>query len=78
MIKAAEKPFDLISFDLYMPVVDGLTTAKRMAHDPDRRYGSSKYGTFARGIPGLFDLLAVRWMRKRRLTYEIESITRHG
>ncbi|MCZ6642959.1 MAG: response regulator [Gammaproteobacteria bacterium] len=37
MIKAAEKPFDLISFDLYMPVVDGLTAAKRMAHDPDMK-----------------------------------------
>ncbi|MCZ6642958.1 MAG: glycosyltransferase family 2 protein [Gammaproteobacteria bacterium] len=59
-------------------ITQGALVREIRVQDRNRRYGSSKYGTFARGIPGLFDLLAVRWMQKRRLTYEIESITRHG
>jgi glycosyltransferase involved in cell wall biosynthesis len=34
-------------------------------HRP-RTAGKAKYGTWNRAIPGLFDLLAVRWMRNRR------------
>lgn len=39
-----------------------------------RLYGISKYGTFYRGIPAFFDLLAVLWMYKRKITYRIEKI----
>jgi glycosyltransferase involved in cell wall biosynthesis len=42
-----------------------------VGHRP-RRAGRSKYGILDRLSTGLADLLAVRWMRKRRLDYEVE------
>jgi len=42
-----------------------------VGHRP-RRAGRSKYGIANRLIEPLVDLLAVRWMKKRRLDYEIE------
>ena len=44
----------------------------KVGHHP-RRYGESKYGMLNRAIPAFFDLLAVRWMKKRHLKYEIEE-----
>lgn len=41
-----------------------------VAHRP-RRAGQSKYGVGNRALRGLVDLLAVRWMKKRRLGYEV-------
>jgi glycosyltransferase involved in cell wall biosynthesis len=38
-----------------------------------RRAGTSKYGTWGRLWTGLADLWAVRWMARRRLSYEIEE-----
>ena len=38
-----------------------------------RRAGRSKYGIGNRLFAGLADVLAVRWMKKRRLDYEIEE-----
>ncbi len=40
--------------------------------DRERLHGSSKYSTFLRAFPGFFDLLAVMWMKKRLISYEIE------
>lgn len=37
-----------------------------------RRFGQSKYGIQNRLWRGLYDLMAVRWMQKRRLHYKIE------
>ena len=38
----------------------------------DREYGKSKYGIFNRLFKGLKDAFAVRWMKKRKLSYVIE------
>ena len=51
----------------------GLSVIEVDVKDDSRKYGQSKYHTFSRGIPSFFDMLAVYWMRKRKLTYEIES-----
>lgn len=41
----------------------------KVSHKP-RRFGRSKYNIRNRLFTGLYDLLAVRWMQKRRLNYE--------
>lgn len=46
-------------------------TEVKVRHRP-RLHGRSKYGIVNRLFVGLADLWAVRWMRKRRLRYEIE------
>ena len=43
-----------------------------VSHRP-RRAGVSKYGNWGRLWAGLADLVAVRWMARRRLNYEIEE-----
>src|SRR5262245_22974957 len=43
-----------------------------VSHRP-RRAGVSKYGNWNRLWAGLADLLAVRWMARRRLRYELEE-----
>jgi hypothetical protein len=44
-------------------------------HRP-RQHGVSKYGIRNRSLPALLDLLAVRWMRARRVAYTIVEDTR--
>lgn len=39
----------------------------------DREFGKSKYGIFNRLFKGLKDAFAVRWMKKRKLVYELET-----
>ena len=39
----------------------------------DREYGKSKYGIFNRLFKGLKDAFAVRWMKKRKISYVIEK-----
>lgn len=39
----------------------------------DRIYGKSKYTVFNRMFVGFEDVLAVRWMKKRSVNYEIEN-----
>ncbi|HZM71128.1 MAG TPA: glycosyltransferase family 2 protein [Candidatus Cryosericum sp.] len=41
-----------------------------VGHRP-RAHGRSKYGISNRLVPSFLDLLAVRWMKKRRLRYEV-------
>ena len=41
-------------------------------HRP-RRHGRSKYGIGNRLVPSFLDLLAVRWMKKRKLRYEVKD-----
>jgi len=48
-------------------------TEVKVNHRP-RRYGETKYGIRNRALRGLMDLLAVRWMKRRRITYEIKEI----
>ncbi len=40
-----------------------------------RRYGESKYGVRNRTMRAFADLLAVRWMRSRRIVYEVAEDT---
>jgi dolichol-phosphate mannosyltransferase len=47
----------------------------KVNHRP-RLHGVSKYTNLRRGIEGLYDVIAVRWMIKRRLTIEIKE--NHG
>ncbi len=44
----------------------------KVAHRP-RLYGEAKYGIRNRILRGFIDLLAVRWMKKRKLDYEIKE-----
>lgn len=41
-----------------------------VSHRP-RRFGQSKYGVSDRMFSAFYDLIAVRWMKRRRLDYEI-------
>lgn len=43
-------------------------------HRP-RQHGASKYGIRNRSLPALIDMLAVRWMRARRVAYTIVEDT---
>ena len=43
-----------------------------VGHRP-RRHGRSKYGIGNRLVPAFVDLMAVRWMKKRRLHYEVKD-----
>ena len=45
----------------------------KVNHRP-RRFGEAKYGIGNRALRGLVDLLAVRWMKKRHLNYEVKEI----
>lgn len=54
--------------------MNGCSITEVRITDRERRFGDSKYGTLTRGIPGFFDLLAVAWMRRRKLSYSIKSI----
>jgi len=44
----------------------------KVNHSP-RRHGKSKYNITNRMFSGFYDVVAVRWMQKRRLCYEIED-----
>ena len=48
-------------------------TEVKVNHRP-RRFGEAKYGIGNRAFRGLIDLFAVRWMKKRRLSYEVKEI----
>ena len=48
-------------------------TEVKVNHRP-RKYGETKYGIRNRALRGLMDLLAVRWMKRRRIAYEIKEI----
>jgi dolichol-phosphate mannosyltransferase len=48
-----------------------------VGHHP-RFAGVSKYSTFKRGWTAFFDLMAVRWMQKRKLHYRISEIGSNG
>lgn len=52
--------------------IEGYKTKEVVVHHRERRRGKSKYHLFNRGTSLFFDLLAVAWMRKRKLAYEIE------
>ncbi len=43
-----------------------------VGHRP-RKHGASKYGIGNRLLPSFQDLLAVRWMKRRKLRYEVKD-----
>lgn len=55
--------------------MNGFTVKEVPVSHYDRIFGKSKYGVFNRLFTGFEDVLAVRWMKKRRINYEIISTT---
>lgn len=55
----------------------GSVTEVPVAHRP-RRYGVSKYGMWDRATRGLVDAMAVRWLRRRRITIARPNGADHG
>ncbi len=53
--------------------INGFKVIEDPVRHYDREYGQSKYGVFNRLFKGLKDAFAVRWMKKRRLSYEFEK-----
>ena len=53
------------------------TIEVEVSHRP-RRHGTSKYGVRNRALRGFVDLLAVRWLRSRRVAYTVAEDTAPG
>lgn len=53
--------------------MDGFTVTQVKVNHRPRRFGMTKYNIRNRMVRAFADLLAVRWMQKRRLVYEIEE-----
>jgi glycosyltransferase involved in cell wall biosynthesis len=51
--------------------MEGGTVVQVPVNHRNRRAGSSKYGISNRALRAFLDLLAVRWMKNRRLGYEV-------
>ena len=56
----------------FLPILakmGGFSVVERPVNHRPRTAGNSKYGTLDRLAAGTADMLALRWMRKRRLRY---------
>jgi len=53
--------------------IEGFTVCEVPVRHHDRFAGKSKYGVWNRVFKSFIDLLAVRWMKKRRLGYKIRE-----
>ena len=53
--------------------MEGCSVAEVKVNHRPRRFGEAKYGIGNRALRGLIDLLAVRWMKKRHLSYEVKE-----
>ncbi|MCF6156484.1 MAG: glycosyltransferase [Candidatus Brocadia sp.] len=53
--------------------MEGFTVAEIVVNHYPRKFGKSKYGISNRAFRAFIDLLAVRWMKKRKLHYEVEN-----
>jgi glycosyltransferase involved in cell wall biosynthesis len=51
--------------------IEGRSVVQVPVNHRPRHAGTSKYGVWNRAFRALADLLAVRWMKKRRLDYEV-------
>lgn len=51
--------------------MDGGSVVQLPVNHRERRAGTSKYGISNRAVRAFLDLLAVRWMKNRRLGYEV-------
>jgi hypothetical protein len=54
-------------------VVEGFRVKEVAVNHRERSHGISKYGFFNRSFNTIADMLAVRWMYKRRLSYHIDK-----
>ena len=61
-------------FPTLIKMEGGKVIEVKVNHRP-RKYGSSKYNIRNRIIRSFIDLLAVRWMKKRRLHYKLKEVT---
>jgi len=56
--------------------MEGFTVTQVKVNHRPRRFGTTKYNIRNRMVKAFVDLLAVRWMKKRHLDYEIEETIR--
>ena len=54
--------------------MEGARVTEVPVHHRPRKFGKSKYNIRNRLLRSFLDLLGVRWMKKRRLQYEIEKV----
>ena len=59
-------------FPTLIKMAGGRVIEVKVNHRP-RKYGNSKYNIRNRILRSFVDLLAICWMKKRKLTYEIEE-----
>lgn len=53
--------------------MEGFTVTEIVVNHYPRKFGKSKYGISNRALRAFRDLLVVRWMKKRKLNYEIDN-----
>lgn len=53
--------------------MEGFTVTEIVVNHHPRKFGKSKYGISNRAFRAFVDLLVVRWMKKRKLNYEVEN-----
>ena len=53
--------------------MEGFTVTEVVVNHRPRRFGKSKYGVFNRAFRAFRDLLVVRWMKERKLNYEVKN-----
>ncbi len=53
--------------------MEGFTVAEVVVNHYPRKFGKSKYGVFNRAFRAFRDLLVVRWMKERKLNYEVKN-----
>jgi glycosyltransferase involved in cell wall biosynthesis len=51
--------------------MEGFTVTEVVVNHYPRKFGKSKYGISNRAFRAFIDLLVVRWMKKRKLNYEV-------
>lgn len=53
--------------------MEGFTVTEIVVNHYPRKFGKSKYGISNRAFRAFIDLLVVRWMKKRKLNYEVKN-----
>lgn len=53
--------------------IEGFSVVAVSVNHRQRKYGKTKYNLFNRSFNTIADMLAVRWMRKRHLKYQLRS-----
>ncbi len=75
--KSVVKSFNLYKgMHRFLPTlakINGFTVTEVEISHYNRIFGTSKYTVFNRAFVGIADVFAVRWMKKRRINYEISN-----